>query len=192
MAETTSKVPVKIEKRPASAQARRPFPRFRREMGSLFEDFFGGHPQFRHSFLRRAKAGFGAIPAVDLAETDKAYQITSELPGGMDEKNVEVTFANGVLTIKGQKQEEREEKKKDYYMRERSSGSFERTFQVSEGIDTDKITASSRRACLQSRCRRLRRRAGLKERSPSKPVDPHQNRKLCARLRAAHDCLTER
>ena len=148
MAETTSKVPVKIEKRPASAQARRPFPRFRQEMGSLFEDFFGGRPHFRHSFLRRAKAGFGAIPAVDLAETDKAYQITSELPGGMDEKNVEVTFANGVLTIKGQKQEEREEKKKGYYMRERSSGSFERTFQVSEGIDTDKITASFKKGVL--------------------------------------------
>jgi HSP20 family protein len=143
MAETTSKVPVKIEKRPASAQARRPFPRFRQEMGSLFEDFFGGRPHFRHSFLRRAKAGFGAIPAVDLAETDKAYEITSELPGGMDEKNVEVTFANGVLTIKGQKQEEREEKKKDYYMRERSSGSFER-----EGIDTDKITASFKKGVL--------------------------------------------
>jgi HSP20 family protein len=67
----------------------------------------------------------------------------------MDEKNVQVTFANGVLTIKGQKQEEREEKKKDYYMRERSSGSFERTFQVSEGIDTDKSQQASRKVCLQ-------------------------------------------
>ena len=96
----------------------------------------------------------------------------------MDEKNVEVTFANGVLTIKGEKQEEREEKKKSYYMRERSSGSFERTFQVSEGIDTIRSQQASRRVCLQSRCRRLRRRAGLKERSPSKPVDPYQNQKL--------------
>jgi hypothetical protein len=42
----------------------------------------------------------------------------------MDEKNVQVTFANGVLTIKGEKQEEREEKKKGYHMRERSSGSY--------------------------------------------------------------------
>ena len=148
MAETTNKVPVKTEKTPASAQARRPFPRFRREMGSLFEDFFGGRPHFRRSFLRRAKAGFGAIPAVDLTDTDKAYEITSELPGGMDEKNVEVTFANGVLTIKGEKQEEREEKKKGYCMRERSSGSFERTFQVSEGIDTDKIIASFKNGVL--------------------------------------------
>ena len=66
----------------------------------------------------------------------------------MDEKNVEVTFAEGVLTIKGEKQEEREEKKKGYYMRERSSGSFERTFQVPEGIDTDKIKASFKKGVL--------------------------------------------
>ncbi len=148
MAETTNKVPVKIEKTPASAQARRPFPRFRREMDSLFEDFFGGRPHFRRSFWRGPRAGFGAIPPVALTETDKAYQITSQLPGEMDEKNVEVTFANGVLTIKGEKQEEREEKKKGYYMRERSSGSFERTFQVPEGIDTDKIKASFKNGVL--------------------------------------------
>jgi HSP20 family protein len=92
-------------------------------------------------FLRRARPGFGAIPAVDLTETDKAYLIISQLPGEMDEKNVEVRFADGVLTIKGEKQEEREEKKKGYYMRERSFGSFERSFQVPGGIDADKIKA---------------------------------------------------
>jgi HSP20 family protein len=122
-------------------------------MDSLFEDFFGGRPHFRPSFLnvggsRRAEAAFGAIPVVDLTETDKAYQITSDLPGGIDEKNVEVTFANGVLTIKGEKQEEREEKKKGYHMRERSFGSFERTFQVPEGTETDKIKASFRKGML--------------------------------------------
>jgi HSP20 family protein len=60
----------------------------------------------------------------------------------MDEKNIEVTFADGVLTIKGEKQEEREDKKKGYYMRERSSGSFERTFRAPEGI------VQEGRACL--------------------------------------------
>ncbi len=153
MAETTTNVPVKTEKTPASAQARRRFPRVRRELDSLFEDFFGGRPHFPRSFLnigasRRAKAGFGAIPPVALTETDRAYQITSELPGGMGEENVEVRFAEGVLTIKGEKQEEREEKKKGYHMRERSFGSFERTFQVPEDIDTDKIKASFKKGVL--------------------------------------------
>jgi HSP20 family protein len=143
---------VKTEKTPASAQARRPFQRLRGEIDSLFEDFFGGRRPSRRSFLdigasRRAKAAFGAIPAVNLTETGKAYQITSELPG-MDEKNVEVRIAEGVLTIKGEKQEEREEKKKGYHMHERSFGSFERTFQVPKAIDTDKIKASFKQVVL--------------------------------------------
>ena len=153
MAETTNKVPVRTEKTPGSPQARRRFEGIRRELGSLYEDFFGGRSPSRRSFLsiarsRRAKVALGAIPVVDVTETDKAYQITSELPVGMGEKNVEVKFAEGVLTIKGEKQEEREEKKKGYSMRESSFGSFERTFQVSEGIDTDKIKASFKKGML--------------------------------------------
>jgi HSP20 family protein len=97
---------------------------------------------------RRAKVALGAIPVVDVTETDKAYQITSELPVGMGEKNVEVKFAEGVLTIKGEKQEEREEKKKGYSMRESSFGSFERTFQVPGDVDTDKIKASFKKGML--------------------------------------------
>ena len=53
----------------------------------------------------------------------------------MDEKNIEVKVANGNLMIKGEKQEETEEKKKDYYMRERNFGSFERRFEMPEGVD---------------------------------------------------------
>ena len=45
--------------------------------------------------------GFGKVPAVDVVDTEKAYEVTAELPG-MDEKNVEVKLANGVLTIKGE------------------------------------------------------------------------------------------
>ncbi len=112
MAETTTNVPVKTEKTPASAQTRRPFQRLRREMDNLYEDFFGGRPHFRRPFLRRARPGFGAIPAVALIETDKAYEIISQLPGEMDERNVDVRFADGVLTIKGEKQEEREDKRR--------------------------------------------------------------------------------
>ena len=155
MAETTSKVPVKTEKTPPSTlQAWRPFESLRREVDRLFEDFDGGlwRSPFRGSFFdvapfRRGEAVFGAVPAVDVSETDKAYEITAELPG-IDEKNVEVKLANGLLTIKGEKQDEKEEKKKDYYMRERSFGSFERTFQVPDGVDSDKIDASFKKGVL--------------------------------------------
>jgi HSP20 family protein len=77
----------------------------------------------------------------------EAYEITAELPG-LDEKNIEVKLANGVLSIKGEKWEKKEEKRKDYYRRERSFGSFERSFQVPEGIDTDKIAASFKNGIL--------------------------------------------
>ena len=136
MAETTNKVPVRTEKTPGSPQARRRFEGIRRELGSLYEDFFGGRsPSRRPEYckVRRAKVALGAIPVVMSPRLIRLIKITSELPVGMGEKNVEVKFAEGVLTIKGEKQEEREEKKKGYSMRESSFGSFERTFQGIQG-----------------------------------------------------------
>ncbi len=64
------------------------------------------------------------------------------------EKNIEVKLANGGLTIKGEKQEEKEEKKKDYYLHERRFGSFERCPRVPEGVDTDKIEATFKKGVL--------------------------------------------
>lgn len=154
MAETTSKVPVKTEKMaPSVPQAWRPFESLRREIDRLFDDFDGGfwRAPFRSSLFDvapfRREAVFGAVPAVDFTETDKAYEITAELPG-LDEKNIEVKLVDGLLTIKGEKQDEKEEKRKDYYMHERSFGAFERAFQVPEGVDKDKIDASFKKGVL--------------------------------------------
>jgi len=61
-----------------------------------------------------AELSFGKVPAVDIVEKEKEYEITAELPG-MDEKNIDVKFADGILLIKGEKSEEKEEKEKDYY-----------------------------------------------------------------------------
>jgi len=154
MAEGT-KVPVKTEKTSMPAlHALRPFENLRREVDRLFEDFSGGiwrSPFGRSLFdigpFRRAEAAFGAVPAVDVTETDKGYEITVDLPG-MEEKNIDVKIANGILTVKGERQDEKEEKKKDYYLRERSFGSFERSFQVPDIVDTDKIDASFKKGVL--------------------------------------------
>jgi HSP20 family protein len=97
-----------------------------------------------------------AAPAVDFAEADKGYEVTAELPG-MDEKDIEVKFADGVLTIRGEKQDEKEEKKKDekeekkkdYYLHERSYGSFHRALQLPNGIDQDKIEAIFKNGVLK-------------------------------------------
>jgi len=66
----------------------------------------------------------------------------------LDESNVEVKFADGLLTIKGEKREEKEEKKKDYYLSERRFGSFQRSFHVPDGVDADKIEARFRNGVL--------------------------------------------
>ena len=151
MAEPT-KLPVKNEKTPVSMSS--PFESLRREIDRLFDDFGVGNwrSPFRSSMFDvlpfwGREARWPAAPAVDFTDTEKAYELTAELPG-IDEKNVEVKVANGVLTIKGEKQEEKEEKKKDYYLRERSYGSFERSFQVPDGVDSDKIEASFKKGVL--------------------------------------------
>jgi HSP20 family protein len=88
-----------------------------------------------------------AAPAVDIVEKEGGYEVIAELPG-LDEKNIEVSIANGCLTIKGEKQEEKEEKEKDYHLQERHYGAFERRFQIPEGVDTAKIEADFKQGVL--------------------------------------------
>jgi HSP20 family protein len=132
----------------------RPLEGLRQEINRLFDD--SGIGTWRSPFgsslfdiepFRRAKSAFTGMPAVDVTETERAFKVAAELPG-MDEKNIEVKVANGMLTIKGEKQEEKEEEKQDYYVRERSFGSFERTFKVPDGVDLDKVDASFKKGVL--------------------------------------------
>jgi len=157
MAEPASKLPVKTEgkavEHPSALQAWRPFESLRREMDRLFEDFdrdFWGFP------LRRPALGVGPLwreptwgvaPAVDVVEKENAYEVTAELPG-LDEKDIEVKLVDGELTIKGEKQEEKEEKEKGYYVRERHFGAFERHFTLPDGVDADKIEATFKKGVL--------------------------------------------
>ncbi|HLK84484.1 MAG TPA: Hsp20/alpha crystallin family protein [Xanthobacteraceae bacterium] len=155
MAEATAKVPVKAEKRAAEPAPAvwPPFESLRREVDRVFEDFDRGfwRAPFRSAlslepFWRREPA-WPATPAVDITESDKAYEITADLPG-MSEKDIEVKLAPGGLTIKGEKREEKEEKKKDYYLHERRFGAFQRSFRVPEGVEADKIEASFKNGVL--------------------------------------------
>ena len=158
MAEAITKLPVKTEEkttqqRPA-LETWRPFENLRREVDRLFDDF---DPNFWRAPFRRSMFGiepfwrrevsWAGVPAVDITESEKAYELTAELPG-LDEKNIEVKLTNGNLTIKGEKREEKEEKKKDYYLSERHFGSFERQFRVPEGVDAEKIEASFKKGVL--------------------------------------------
>jgi HSP20 family protein len=152
MVDTPTKLTIKRdekqERRPAPTQVWHPFLGLRREMDRLFDDFDRGfwHAPFRRSFFD-VDPSWQTNPAVDIAENEKAFEIAAELPG-LDEKNVEVKVANGVVTITGSKTEEKEEKNKNYHLQERRFGSFERYFSVPEGVDEDKIEATFKKGVL--------------------------------------------
>jgi HSP20 family protein len=84
-----------------------------------------------------------------IVETPQAFQITAELPG-MDEKELDVKCSGDVLTIKGEKKDEREENKEGYYLSERHFGSFQRSFRIPENVDAQKIDATFKNGVLTS------------------------------------------
>jgi HSP20 family protein len=155
MAETATKMPVRNEGKGTDRPAEwRPFESLRREVDRLFEDFQLG--SWRSPFGRsvfdvqpfwRGEISWGKAPAVDIVDKGNTYEITAELPG-MDESNIDVKFADGTLTIKGEKRDEKEEKKKEYCLSERRYGSFQRSFGVPDGVDADKIEANFKNGVL--------------------------------------------
>jgi len=159
MAEPVTKLPLKTEEKTEAERAsvpseRRLFDSLRREIDRMIDDFDRGawRLPFRRTMFDvepfwRRELTWSTTPAVDIVEKDKAYEITAELPG-MDESNVDVKVANGMLMIKGEKKEEKEQREKDFYLSERRYGSFERQFSVPEGVDVDKIEAAFKKGVL--------------------------------------------
>ena len=86
------------------------------------------------------KNGFPAETRMDVSETEKEYVIEAELPG-VDQKDIKVTIENGILSLRGEKRQEREEKKDDYHLSERSFGSFERAVRLPGTVDDAKVDA---------------------------------------------------
>ena len=156
-----TKLAVKTEEkgvaRPSQPARFHPFESLHREVDRLFKDFEHGnwlrpfgHFGFDAEPFSRRELRWGNVPAMDVAEKDREYEVTAELPG-MDENNIEVKLSNGMLTIKGEKKEEKEERKKDYYLSERRYGAFERSLSVPEGIDAEKIEAVFKNGVLTVR-----------------------------------------
>lgn len=131
-----------------------PIERMRRQFEHLFQDFGNVHslfsrpqrfdvePLWNADFLRMQS------PAVDIVENEKAYEVTAEVPS-IDEKNLSVKVVNGTLLIKGEKQQEREEKSKSYHLTERRYGTFERSFVMPDSVDGDHIQASFKAGVLK-------------------------------------------
>ena len=110
-----------------------PFPSLRREMDRLFDDF---------------DVGFWlATPAVDVAENEKAFEITAELPGST-RKTSRLRSSMVPWRPQDRKPRRRKTRNNSYHLRERRFGSFERYFSVPDGVDEDKIEATFRKGVL--------------------------------------------
>jgi HSP20 family protein len=119
---------------------------FRQEMDSLFDRFSSGFESFPlQPFTNMRKlwspgiAGFANL-AVDVAEDEKAYTITAELPG-VSENDIEVSVDDDMLVIKGEKRQEKNEHEKNRYLSERCYGAFQRMFSLPRGADGNKVEA---------------------------------------------------
>lgn len=116
--------------------------RMRREMDRLWESFFEERPRWRVE-----EAGEW-LPSLDLSETKNDFVVKAELPG-IDPKDIDISLANDVLTIKGEKKHEKEEKEENYHIIERSYGSFTRSIRLPREVQSDKISASYKNGVLR-------------------------------------------
>jgi HSP20 family protein len=154
MAEAATKLPVKTEKSPplpSTVLEWRPFENLRNQVDRLFHDFetgFRQSPLYRDvdNFWRRDLA-FPVTPAMDIVEKGNAFELTAELPG-LDAKNIELSLSDDVLTVKGEKKEEKEETTKDRYVSERRYGSFRRSIELPASVDAGKIEANYKSGIL--------------------------------------------
>jgi HSP20 family protein len=137
-------IPWKRETAPARRDAEQdPFVAFRNEMDRMFDAFWSGSREL----APWGGTWAGVDPKVDVTETDTEVKVAAELPG-MDAEDVHVTVSHNVLSIKGEKKQEREEKGKNWYRTERSYGAFERAIPLPHGTDTEQAEAAFKKGVL--------------------------------------------
>ena len=122
-----------------------PLVAFQREVDRLFDDFWRG---FDLPLLGRPERVGGSLaPRIDISEKDDEVVVSAELPG-LDEKDIEVTLTDNVLSIRGEKKLEKEEKELGYTYTERSYGSFERRIPLDVEVLGDKVSAAFKNGVL--------------------------------------------
>ena len=133
------------EQRRAEAAVPAPLSRLRDEIDRLFDDFGFTLPA-RSIFAFPTRAAIN--PAIELAETEGGYELSVELPG-LEEKDIDVEFADGVLTVSGEKREESEKKDNGFLMSERRYGSFRRQLTLPADVDPETIAAKFKHGVLK-------------------------------------------
>ena len=95
----------------------------------------------------RRDSGEEVTTNIDLSEKDGKYYLTAELPG-IEKEDISITIEDGYVTLSGRKEEKKEEKGSDYYLKETKSGSFSRSFRLPGKVDEDKVNASYKNGVL--------------------------------------------
>ncbi len=125
-----------------------PFAGFRREMDRLFDEFFGGRTAWGFPFPSPTAGEL--LPEVDIVETEDAYKVVVELPG-VDPEEVSIELRGDMLTIRGEKKAEREEKGENRFLVERRFGRFERSIRLPAEIEADEAEATFDKGVLTIR-----------------------------------------
>jgi HSP20 family protein len=120
------------------------FQQMQQELGRTWER--GSHAHSENDASNIATAGWA--PAVDIKEKPDHFQIIADIPG-VDPKNIKVTMENNMLTIQGERKEEKEEKGENYYRAERSVGNFYRRFSLPDTADSQNISAKGKHGVLE-------------------------------------------
>jgi HSP20 family protein len=117
-----------------------------RAMNHIFQDFFSdGESFYSPAIFSEELSKF--TPRVDLSETDKEYTVKAELPG-INQNDIDISISRDMLTLRGEKKQEKEENVKGYHRMERSYGSFCRTIALPTEIETDKAEATFKNGVL--------------------------------------------
>lgn len=111
--------------------------------GPWLSDFFDNDRFFDSDWLKKQ-----SLPAVNVKETDKNFEIEVAAPG-LSKKDFKITVDNGVLTISSEKKEEKEQKEKDYTRKEFSYSSFSRSFTLPENVNEDDVKANYENGLLK-------------------------------------------
>ena len=140
------------KERPDKAMTRReenPILDLHRRMNDLFDGFFSDFERSldRPSASLPGRRVWDALPRIDVAETDQEVVVSADLPG-LDEKDISLSLDGDILTVQGQRKDEREEKKLNYHVVERSYGSFHRAIQLPPGLDRERARAAFKKGVL--------------------------------------------
>lgn len=123
----------------------------RRDFGDFVNRFFD-RDLWEPGDLSSADRWF---PSVDISEGKKEITVKAEIPG-VEAKDIDISLSGKLLTIKGEKKHEKEEKEENYYRMERSYGSFNRTIELPAEVDPEKVDASYKKGVLKIELKKTR------------------------------------